>query len=119
MTPARALAAALTVTLAVANAGCVRREPETHAAAIDRATCRQRAEQVFQMQNPEDVYRSDTYATSTRDTPFTGQGLANVPSRGLSSQYERDQMFSDCLRDSAGNVGTSPAAPAPEETAPP
>jgi hypothetical protein len=104
---------------ALIAAGCVRPEPESHASAVERAACRHRADQVYAMQNPDEVYRSDTFATSTRDAPFAGSGVPVLPNRGLSSGHTRDQMVADCLDSSAGNVGSTPAAPAPDATPPP
>lgn len=99
-------------------AACVRPEPETHANAVDRAACRQRVEEVYRMQNRGDVYLSDQYATSTRDAPFASSGVPGLPDRGLATRYTREQMVSDCLNSTAGNVGTTRAAPAPEENPP-
>jgi len=105
--------------LALAAAACVRAEPQSHASAVERAACRQRADQVYTMQNRDEIYRTDTFATSTRDAPFAAGGLPDVPTRGLSGSYSHDQMIEDCLNSSAGNVGATPAAPAPDATPPP
>jgi hypothetical protein len=99
-------------------AACAQPEPQTHASAVDRAACRQRAEEVYQMQNRGEEYRSDLYVTSTRDAPFAGSGVGDLPNRGLDSLYARQQMVSDCLNSTAGNVGTTRAAPAPDATPP-
>lgn len=116
MTPAtlRLLAAALPLLAG----GCAHPGPEARASAADRAACRARAEQVYRMQNKLDVYRADTYATSTRDSPYAGTGLGGLPNNGLDGQYSRQKMVSDCLNSTAGNVGASPAAPGPELDAP-
>ncbi len=113
--PVCSLAAAL---LVLAAPGCAPPEPRSHASAVERAACRQRADQVYAMQNRDEIYRADTYATSTRDAPFAGGGLAGVTSRGLSGGFSRDQMVEDCLNSSAGNVGATPAAPAPDASPP-
>jgi hypothetical protein len=108
---------ALAPSLALGLSGCG--QPESHASAVERAACTRRADQVYMMQNREQVYQSDTFATSTRDAPFAASGLPDVPSRGLSGDYARDQMISDCVKGNAGNIGATPAAPAPDATPPP
>jgi hypothetical protein len=115
---ARAVAVALPI-LVLAASGCVRSEPESHASAVERAACRHRADEVFAVQNPDQVYRNDTFESSTRDAPFAGAGLPGLPDRGLTNQYTRQQMVEDCLNSSAGSVGSTPAAPAPDATPPP
>jgi hypothetical protein len=99
-------------------AGCMRAEPESHASAVERAACRHRADQVYAVQNPDQVFRSDTFATSTRDAPFAGSGLPGQPDQGLTTQFTRQQMVEDCLNSNAGSVGATPAAPAPDATPP-
>ena len=86
---------------------------------IERAACRQRAEEVYRMRNPGEVYRSDTYATSTRDAPFAGSGVSGVTSDGLASQYTLRKLEDDCLRSVAGNIGSSNAAPPADAMPPP
>jgi hypothetical protein len=81
--------------------------PERRATAADRAACRQRVEEVYNKQNPEEVYRTDTYMTDTRDAPFGTSGLT-APNTGLASRYEQATMMRDCLRSVSGNVGSSP-----------
>lgn len=105
--------------LALAGWGCARPEPESHASAVERAACRHRADQVYAVQNPDQVYRSDTFESSTRDAPFAGAGLPGLPDRGLTSQYTRQQMVEDCLNSNAGSVHSTPAEPAPDATPPP
>ncbi len=93
--------------LALSLSACAQPRPSRAGlSAAQTAACRQRSEEVYLTQNRGDVYRADTYATSTRDAPYGG-GLAAVPSTGLSQRYARDQMLDDCLRSSAGNVGDS------------
>lgn len=118
MTPRpRALpGAALLLAFALAGAGCARPAPESHASAVERAACKQHAEDVYKMRNPDEVYRQDTYATSTRDAPFAGNGGPGLPTAGLSGAYQRDQWVSDCIDGGDGMVGAAPDAPAPEET---
>jgi len=65
------------------------------------------------------VYRSDTFETSTRDSPFAASGLPGLPDRGLTSQYTRQQMVEDCLNSSSDSVHSTPAEPAPDATPPP
>jgi hypothetical protein len=67
------------------------------------------------MRNRDEVYRQDTYATSTRDAPFAGAGGPGVPTAGLGGEYQREQMVSDCVRGGNGTVGAAPDAPPVEE----
>ena len=117
MSPA-ARAYAVAICALASLSGCARPTPENHASAVERAACRQRVNQVYVMQHRDEVYRADTYATSTRDAPFAAGGLTGVTSSGLSGRFAREQMVSDCLRSSADSVGATPAAPSPDDTSP-
>lgn len=109
----RLLAAALPLATVVA---CMSDEPPTpgsRAAASPQTTaaCRQRADDVYLRQNPNEVYSSDMFAGGLKDTPFAGRDVAGISNRGLSGQYARETMFDDCLRSVAGNIGGSPEPP--------
>jgi hypothetical protein len=91
-------------------AGCAPRSA-THGDAVTRATCQQRADQIFAMRNPEQRYAQDVYQTSTRDAPFSSFGLNGMTDRGLGDQYARDKLYDDCLKSTGGGVGPTPAAP--------
>jgi hypothetical protein len=106
--------AALLAVVALA-AGCARPTAESHASAAERAACKQHADAVYIMRNPDEVYRQDTFATSTRDSPFSNSGLSSVVTAGLGGQFQRDQLYGDCLNGGGGTVGAAPEAPAPEE----
>lgn len=99
-------------------AGCASPARYDHASAADRAACRQRADEVYTLQNRDAAYRADQYATSTRDSPFASNGTPGVTTSSLFGQYARQQMVSDCLNSVAGNVGSSPSAPAADQTRP-
>jgi hypothetical protein len=107
--------AALLLGSALAVSGCVRHEDNSHASVIERAACARHADQVYHMRYPDEVYRADTDATSTRDAPFAGAGIYGDTTKGLSGRYERDQLVSDCLNGGGGTVGAAPEAPPPEE----
>jgi hypothetical protein len=81
------------------------------ASAAQASACRQRSDEVYLAQNRAELYRADTYATSTRDSPFGGN-VSTVPSSGLAQRFGREQMLDDCLRSVNGNVGDTkqPAA---------
>ena len=100
--------AATSLTL-VALAGCGSDQDRPRASAAQQAACRQRADEVYQKQNRGDVYRSDQYATSTRDAPFASSGLIGVTSSGLSGRYARDKLLDDCL--GSVTAGGKPALP--------
>lgn len=74
--------------------------------------CRQRADQVFLRQNPNESYRADLYASGGRDSPFGG-GTTD-PTAALGARYERARLLDTCLR----NATARPAAPAPIAPAP-
>ncbi len=83
------------------------------------AACRQRADEVYAKQNRAEVYNTDTFASSGRDSPFSNSDLPDVPTRGLSGQYQRDTMISDCLAGTGAATGPSTsAAPAPSARPP-
>jgi hypothetical protein len=120
------LLAALAVPVLLA--GC-NAQPQTRSGAAAQAACRQRADEVYLMQNRGEIYRADQYATSTRDAPYASSGVVGVTSSGLSGRYARDSLLSDCLSGNhpAGPVtpgeapapGTSPAGPATRAGQPP
>ena len=115
MTPAPRAAAApiaiLLVPLLAVLAGCTQSQAitQSHASAAARTACRQRADQVYNAQNRGDVYRSDTYETSTRDSPFAGVGLPGITTAGLSSRYRYAQLQDDC--NNASSTAPQPSGP--------
>jgi hypothetical protein len=102
-------ASAVILTAALAGSACSFElgspPPRAEVAAV--SACRARADEVFQRQNRDQVYRVDTYNTDTRDAPLGTNGLKGVTSAGLSQQYGRDNMVQDCLRSS----GAGPQPP--------
>lgn len=111
MKPHTHLASAFLVTAALAGNGCSfelgSAPPPQRAEVAAVSACRARADEVFQRQNRDQVYRVDNYNTDTRDAPFGTSGLKGVTSAGLSQQYGRDNMVQDCLRSS----GAGPQPP--------
>lgn len=105
----------LALSLLALAAGCARPAEQSRASLADRAACRQRADEVYTLQNRDAVYRADSYATSTRDSPYASNGTPGVTTSDLFGQYARQQMVSDCLNSVAGNVGAAPAAPAADQ----
>jgi hypothetical protein len=72
---------------------------------------------VYAKQNRAELYNTDTFATSGRDSPFSTGTVADLPTRGLSGEYERDTMVSDCLAGTgAATGGSTKAAPTPPAT---
>ena len=106
--------------LLVVLAGCQGPPPApTGAARADLAAaayCRQRAEEVYNVQNRGARYQSDN-----RDTPFSASYVPSVTSRGLSDRYALDAMVSECVRNSAASrdAGPEPATPNPAGPNPP
>ena len=109
MTPLARVASALVMTAGLAGTACsVALGPSPPRAEMAaESACRERADEVFQRQNRDQVYRVDSYHTDTRDAPFGTSGLKGVTSAGLSQQYGHDTMVRDCLRSSSAGVQPS------------
>lgn len=114
MKPHASLASAFLVTAALMGNACsfalgsAPPPPQAERAELAAVSaCRTRADEVFQRQNRDQVYRVDNYNTDTRDAPFGTSGLKGVTSAGLSQQYGRDNLLQDCLRSS----GAGPQPP--------
>ena len=107
------IAAALSLVAIVALAGCARPDGGRRAGltATQAAECRQRSEDIYRQQNRADIYRSDTYATSTRDSPFSNAGLPGITSQGLGSQFGREKALNDCYNASGAEPASGAAAP--------
>lgn len=63
------------------------------------AACRQRAEQVYEIQNRPDIYRQPPAINTPSSGTYAPGGSSD---RQLSDLYARDRMVSDCVR----NTGT-------------
>lgn len=98
--------------------GCATERPQQQVTAAERTACARHADTVFQMRNPDEVYRQDTFDTSTRDAPFAGAGHPGDTTTGLSSLYARSQLYDNCLNGGGGTVGAAPEAPQPTEAPP-
>jgi len=109
-TPALGLAL---LALAAPLGACAGPAPSSsRATAAERAACRTHADEVFSRQNRDAIYRSDTYSTALRDSPFASSGMPGLTTTGLSQQYGVENTMQDCLR----GIGNAPAA---TEAAPP
>lgn len=106
------LPSALLGALALAASACAT-APETPASAAQQAYCRQRADQVFNRRNPADVYRTDQYVSSQRDSPFASTGSVGDPMASLGARYERSKILEACLRGASGQPGSPPPAAKP------
>jgi hypothetical protein len=73
------------------------------------AACREHANQVYDMQNPSEVYRADMAAGGQRNAPFAGAGQYYNPTAGLTARYTYDTMLNDCLN----GISVSPSEPYP------
>lgn len=78
--------------------------------AAQAAECRSRSEAVYRQQNRGEIYKADTYATSTRDAPFASNGLPGITSNGLGAQFGREKALNECYNSQA----TGPQAAEPE-----
>jgi len=111
-------AVAVSLLALLACAGCA--QPATggaqsRASAAQIAACRQSADQTVLAQNPNIVYQSDQYISSTGSTPFSGAGIANNVTGGLPQRYSREQYYQNCLN----GIGPAPAAFTPGPSGPP
>ncbi len=101
----------------VALAGCSLPLPEgSGPAGSARAkayeACRERADRVYLLRNPGEVYRNDVATNTETDAPFGASATVPGPSTGLSARYSRDLILQRCLQGtsvSAGGAGTTPA----------
>lgn len=91
---------------------------QSSASPATQAACRQRADEVYSRQNRADIYRDDNFAANKRDSPFATSSVLGEPTRALSARYGREQLLDDCVRGSAGNIGSSPDAPDPTQAVP-
>lgn len=91
---------------------------QSTASPATRAACRQRADEVYTRQNRADIYRDDNFDANKRDSPFATSSVLGEPTRALSARYGREQLLDDCVRGSAGNIGSSPDAPDPTRPEP-
>lgn len=99
-------------------AGCAQAPHRTGSDAQALAACRARADEIYAKQNRGAVYDSDVFSTSVRDSPFSTQDVPSLPTRGLSGEYQRDNLVNDCLA-GTGAASTVPAAPSPFAPPPP
>jgi len=107
---------------ALALIGCAASTPQSHASAAQQAACRQQADQTFQVRNPDANYAADAYVSGTRDTPFSGSGMAANTSSGLPARYSRDTLYSNCVNGVGPPLGaaatTTPTTTTPGTTTP-
>ncbi len=83
--------------------------------AADLSACRARADEIYNKQNRAEVYRSDTFVSDTRDSPFSTSGLPGITSNGLSGLYQHDDLVSSCVNSRGAAVaspGAGPSGPA-------
>jgi hypothetical protein len=78
--------------------------------AAEAQACRQHTDEVFLLQNRGELYRTDSFVSGSRDTPFSGTSAAGTSGGigannfgdGLSGQYAREKALSDCYNRSSG-----------------
>jgi hypothetical protein len=83
----------------------------SHASAAERSACRAHADAVFERQNSDAMYRSDTYSTGLRDSPFGSSGLPGLTTTGLSQQFGVATTMQDCLNGTGGASATTDPVP--------
>ena len=89
--------------------GCASRAPGGSRDAAALTACRRRADEIYSKQNRAELYRSDVFATSSRDAPFATTGLPGITSRGLGGAFARDNLVSDCLAQTRPGPAVTPA----------
>ena len=92
-------------------ASCAQQQPN-RASVAQQDACRQRADEVFLRQNPNEQYRADLYVSGQRDTPFGGTGYSD-PTAGLGARYDRARLLDNCLRNATAKPADRPATAKP------
>jgi hypothetical protein len=87
----------LLLLLSLGAPACAMFSHQTPAEQAAMAECRQHADKVYLEQNPDAIYRADTYANGGRDAPNGGYGLMGVTGAGLGASYDRNQIYENCL----------------------
>ena len=87
------------VALAACSFGGPPQSGQARANAATVAACRQRAEQVYDIQHRADIYRPPPAINTPSSGSYAPGGSTD---RGLADLYARDRMISDCVR----NTGT-------------
>ena len=92
-------AAALLLLMLAGCAGpALPRTGQARADAETAAACRQRAEQVYNIRHRGEIYSPPPQV----NTPFSANYAPGLPDRNLAALHERDELISDCIR----NTGT-------------
>ena len=116
MTMPRANLAATALVVVPLLTGCGTPAPRSRlqaVAAADLSACRARADEIYNKQNRAEVYRSDTFVSDNRDSPFSTSGLPGITTNGLSGLYQHDNLVSSCVNSNAGaGSGVDPSGPA-------
>jgi len=68
------------------------------------AACRQRADEAYNLTHRDQIYASGSQV----NTPFSANYQPGVPDRGLSDLFVRDQMVSDCVRNTGSEGSRTP-----------
>jgi hypothetical protein len=109
-------AVAISLLAVLACAGCAppANNAQSRASAAQIEACRRSADQTMQLQNPNIVYQSDQYVSSTGSAPFSGAGIANNAASGLPQRYSREQYYQNCLN----GIGPAPTSFPPAASSP-
>lgn len=104
----------LLLLLSLGAPACAMFSHQTPAEQAAIAECRQRANKDYLQQNPDAIYRADTYASGGRDAPNGGYGLMGVTGAGFGASYDRNQAYENCLIEK----GIAPQAPVSQDQHP-
>ncbi|HTW72708.1 MAG TPA: hypothetical protein VME47_22710 [Acetobacteraceae bacterium] len=79
--------------------------PESRAQQSLLEACRRRADEVYNLTHRGDIYASESQV----NTPYSADYQPGLPERGLSQLYARDQMVSDCVRNTGAEGNRTPS----------
>lgn len=86
--------------------------PQTSATRAEQATlasCRERADRIYAVQNP-----ASRLVTDQRDSPRSASYVEGITTRGLGERFAWDNSVSNCVRGNSGPSGPASTGPAME-----
>ncbi|HEY1933317.1 MAG TPA: hypothetical protein VGG99_14995 [Acetobacteraceae bacterium] len=97
-----------TVLLLLLLSGCAiplgHEAPQVRADAETEAACRQRAEQIYDVQHRADIYSPPP----TINTPFSTNFVPGVTDRQLANEHEHQELINDCVRNTGTETSRAP-----------
>jgi hypothetical protein len=84
---------------------------QERADAATMTACREHADAVY-----DRTHRDSIYSITSRDSPFSANYTPGVVDRGLPQRYGRDNMVTDCVRNTGTETSRTPSAAPPPAT---